>query len=301
MQTRPVQVFRFDRDIAMKLPDGDRSAQLGQLLGPSAIDQAGLLYLDADDEFSTRSAGSSLLIAVVSGAGYAMVAGRDPFEFVASQALVFEANESWSVRASVPIVALCAEGTFELWAVAVTKELEVVTYDPAWPDSFARIRDALEPVVGDVALRIDHVGSTAVPDLDAKPIIDLDVVVAHEDSVSAVVTRLADAGYRWRGDLGVPGREVFDAPADSPLPTHHLYLVVEGNRAHLNHLLLRDELRNDPQLRHDYAALKRRNAELARGNMDIYIAAKANFVADVLTRARRERGLAPVDYWVPDA
>jgi GrpB-like predicted nucleotidyltransferase (UPF0157 family) len=295
-----MQVFRFDRDIAMKLREGGRAAQLGQILGPSAIDHAGVLYLDAGEHYCARSAGSSQIIAVISGSGVASVAERAPFSFGDSQALVFDASEPWRVDASEPVIALCAEGTFELWAVAVTKDLEVVAYDDSWPGDFATIQGALNSLVSGLAVRIDHVGSTAVPGLDAKPIIDVDVVVERVDDIAAATQQLSEAGYRWRGDLGVAGREAFDTPSDSTLPTHHLYLVVDHNEAHLNHVLLRDALREDPSLREEYGQLKRRNVELAQGNMDIYLAAKAGFVAAVLASAREERGLSPAEYWTPE-
>lgn len=84
------------------------------------------------------------------------------------------------------------------------------------------------------------------------------------------------------------------------LPPHHLYLVVENNKAHLDHVLLRDLLRADARARDRYAELKRANVLLAQGDIDVYVAAKAQFVADLLTRARAERGLEPAIYWIPD-
>ncbi|MGC2485809.1 MAG: GrpB family protein [Acidimicrobiales bacterium] len=295
-----MQVFRFDRDIAMTLSHGDGVAQLGQLLGPSALEQAGILYLNEGDHFAPPPSTSSQLVAVMSGSCEAVVNGAAPLIVTAHQALVLDEDETWRLRAAQPFVALFAHGVFELWAVAVTQELEVVPYDESWPASFDRITAELSPLIRDVALRIDHVGSTSVPGLAAKAIIDLDIVVARVDEVPAAIDRLISAGYRWRGDLGVTGREAFQPPPDSELPSHHLYLVVENNRAHLDHVLLRDALRNDALLRDEYGALKHSNAEIARGNMDVYVAAKAQFVAGVLARAREERGLAPVAYWVPD-
>jgi GrpB-like predicted nucleotidyltransferase (UPF0157 family) len=151
-----------------------------------------------------------------------------------------------------------------------------------------------------VALRIDHVGSTSVPGLAAKPIIDMDIVVAGEDDVRPVIDRLHAIGYRWRGDLGVVGREAFRRPADDGLPDHHLYLVVENSRAHLDHWLLRDRLRQDPDARDRYAALKRRSVELADRDLDVYVAAKAGVVAELLTEARAAGGWPPVAYGEPD-
>ena len=182
----------------------------------------------------------------------------------------------------------------------MTRDIVVADYDPEWPGWFEAVCRRVWPVIEDIALRIDHVGSTAVPRLAAKPIIDMDIVVAAEEGVRRVIDRLAPSGYRWCGDLGVRGREAFEPPRDEGLPAHHLYLVVENNRAHADHWLLRDALREDGEARARYAALKRRNAELAGGDMDVYVAAKARFVAELLTRARAARGLPAVTYWDPD-
>lgn len=158
------------------------------------------------------------------------------------------------------------------------------------------------PAVAELALRVDHVGSTAVPGLAAKPIVDLDVVLPREDLVEPATRRLERLGYRWLGELGVPGREAFLAEpgsAATDLPAHHLYVVVEDNRAHLDHWLLRDLLRGDAEARRRYGELKRQNAATAGGDIDRYGQAEAALVAELLARARAERGLEPVEYWQP--
>jgi GrpB-like predicted nucleotidyltransferase (UPF0157 family) len=181
----------------------------------------------------------------------------------------------------------------------VSGEIVVTDYDPDWPSWFETIQLNLWPIVDGLAIRIDHVGSTAVAGLAAKPIIDLDVVVGSLDKVGPVIERLALIGCHWRGDLGVVGREAFGPLPMEGLPAHHLYLVVENNRAHVDHWLLRDFLREDPKARERYAALKRRNAELAKGDIDFYVAAKAGLVAELLTKARALKGLPPETYWDP--
>ncbi len=193
------------------------------------------------------------------------------------------------------------EGAFDVWAMSVTRNIVVDEYDPAWPGWFDQVAARVWPAVHDVALRIDHVGSTSVPGLAAKPIIDMDIVVASDDHIEPVIERLAGIGYRWRGDLGVEGRQAFEAVDECAPPAHHLYLVVEDNTAHLNHVLLRDLLRQDATARERYAALKRANVDLAAGDTDVYVAAKAALVAELLARARAERGFAPVEYWTPGA
>jgi GrpB-like predicted nucleotidyltransferase (UPF0157 family) len=187
-----------------------------------------------------------------------------------------------------------------VWALGVTRPIVVSDYDAQWPAWFERVHERVWPAVEDVALRIDHVGSTSVPGLAAKPIIDMDVVVASDHAVQPVIDCLAAIGYRWLGDLGVVGRPAFGPPGDSDLPPHNLYLVVENNKAHLDHWLLRDLLRDDAEARQRYAALKRENARRAQGDLDVYVAAKARLVAELLTRARRDRGLPPESYWDPE-
>src|SRR3954469_13377158 len=177
--------------------------------------------------------------------------------------------------------------------MSVGRTIVVCDYDPEWPRWFETICKRLWPAVEGVALRIDHVGSTSVPDLAAKPIIDMDIVVASDELVRPAIEGLVRIGYRWRGDLGVTGRQAFFHPPHSDLPAHNLYLVVEDNKAHLDHWLLRDLLRADPEARDRYAQLKRDNVVRADGDIDVYVAAKAALVAELLTRARTARGLSP--------
>ncbi len=178
-------------------------------------------------------------------------------------------------------------------------EIAVLDYDHEWARWFDAVYAYVWPAIRDVALRIEHVGSTAVPGLAAKPIIDVDIVVTLEHDISRVVDRLSGIGYRWRGDLGVPGREAFSQPPGAGLPPNNLYAVVEDSKAHMDHWLLRDLLVEDPQARERYAALKRANAERAGGDIDVYVAAKAGFVAELPARSRAMKGLPPETYWDP--
>src|ERR1043166_1035015 len=98
---------------------------------------------------------------------------------------------------------------------------------PEWPRVFQEIADRLLPMLVDVPVEIEHVGSTAVPGLASKPIIDIDIVVERSDDIPLVIERLAALGYEHQGDRGVTGREAFGAPDGSP--DHHLYAVVRAN------------------------------------------------------------------------
>jgi GrpB-like predicted nucleotidyltransferase (UPF0157 family) len=165
----------------------------------------------------------------------------------------------------------------------------VVPYDPAWPATFALVRDRLAHALGKLAAGIEHVGSTAVAGLDAKPIVDVDVVIRHDDDLPAVAARLATLGYAQLGDLGVVGREAFRTPPG--LPRHHVFVCAAGAAALQAHLSLRDALRADPDLAAAYGALKHELAERYRDDRDAYAEGKSAFIASALRghHERRER------------
>lgn len=170
----------------------------------------------------------------------------------------------------------------------------VVPYDTRWPEQFAALRCRVDAALTAIAHETIHVGSTAVPGLAAKPIIDLDVVVPERSLAAAAIAALAAAGWRHEGDLGVPGREAFEPVPDPAY--HHLYLVVAGSPAHRDHLDLRDYLRAHPAECERYAALKQTLAPLLATDRDAYLTGKADLVAELLKRARQP-GSSPT----PDA
>ena len=159
----------------------------------------------------------------------------------------------------------------------------VVEYDPSWPDTFEVLRRPVWAAVRDVAVSVEHVGSTAVPGLAAKPIIDMDVVVASPDNLSEAIERLATMGYVHRGNLGIDGREAFDSPQG--LPAHHLYLCLGESAALANHLALRDFLRRDSGAAAEYSRIKRQLAQRFPDDIDSYIAGKTDFILTVLRNA----------------
>jgi GrpB-like predicted nucleotidyltransferase (UPF0157 family) len=160
----------------------------------------------------------------------------------------------------------------------------IVAYDEAWPNTFIRIRARLAPVVETDGARIEHVGSTAVPGLAAKPIVDVDVVVPSASDFETVTDRLGALGYAPEGDMGIAGRLAFAPPSGQP--HHHLYVVVDGSPPHRDHVDLRDYLRSHPAEIERYAARKRELADLARNDPVMYTAAKAEIIRELLARAR---------------
>lgn len=294
-----MRIFRFDEEVAIPISEFGSRFRLCPLTGDDARVRVQVMHLPPDGLIGRHVATVQQLFALVAGAGW--VSGQDDERrgVKAGYAALWEAGEEHEAGSAGGLTAVCIEGGFDVWAMSVTRHIVVGDYDPAWPSWFETVRGRVWPAIEDTAMRIDHVGSTSVPGLAAKPIIDMDIVVASEAEVRPVIERLATVGYRWRGDLGVTGREAFEPVRDEGLPPHHLYLVVEDNKAHLDHWLLRDLLRSDADARDRYAALKKRNADLANNDMDVYVAAKAALVAELLARARAESGRAPETYWEP--
>jgi GrpB-like predicted nucleotidyltransferase (UPF0157 family) len=162
------------------------------------------------------------------------------------------------------------------------KTIIVVDYDPAWPDVFKRLLSKVWPLVSDFALSVEHVGSTAVPGLAAKPIIDMSIVVPSEAEVQLAIERLATIGYLHRGNLGVEGREAFQSPAESP--AHHLYVCQQSSPGLQNHLAVRDYLRLHRETAQAYSELKKKLAREFPHDIESYLDGKTDFLLDVLRR-----------------
>jgi GrpB-like predicted nucleotidyltransferase (UPF0157 family) len=159
----------------------------------------------------------------------------------------------------------------------------VSDYDPNWPGLFQSLRKRIADALGDMAAAIEHVGSTAVPDLAAKPIIDIDVLLASETMLPAAIEQLASLGYIHRGTLGIPEREAFLAPANDP--PHHLYVCPPRSAEFRRHMAFRDYLRAHPEDAKIYGDLKIALAERFREDRPAYNTAKGEFVAQLTSRA----------------
>lgn len=159
----------------------------------------------------------------------------------------------------------------------------IADYDPEWPDLFKKLRVAIASVLGDLAAAIEHVGSTAVPGLAAKPVIDIDVLLASADDLPRAIERLALLGYVHRGDLGVTGREAFSQPLGQP--AHHLYVCPPDSIEYRRHIAFRDHLRAYPESARLYGELKRILGAEFRHDREKYNTGKTEFVNNLLRAA----------------
>lgn len=163
--------------------------------------------------------------------------------------------------------------------------VDVVAYREEWATQFRVVAVGLRQALATIpSAHVEHVGSTSVPGLAAKPVIDIDVVVERDEMRQAILA-LESLGYVHRGDLGVAGREAFRAPDEDP--RRNVYVCEAGTLNVRNHLAVREVLRRREDLRDEYAAVKRTLA--ADPDMDIgrYIAGKS----DVLQRVLAESSL----------
>ena len=162
-----------------------------------------------------------------------------------------------------------------------TKKVTVLPYDRRWKVAFEAIRQELESALGELALRVEHVGSTSVEGLSAKPCIDIDLVIKDYTVLDAVVKRLACIGYFHEGDLGIAGREAFRYTDKPHLQMHHLYVCPQTSEELRRHVVFRDYLRNHPEAVERYSRVKEEAAMLFPNDIDGYMKHKSPCIEEL--------------------
>jgi GrpB-like predicted nucleotidyltransferase (UPF0157 family) len=156
----------------------------------------------------------------------------------------------------------------------------VLSYDSNWPKAFEEIRKSLGEKILSQAIAVEHVGSTSVPNLAAKPIIDLDLVIP-KGQFELFKAHLEELGYQHEGDNGIPGREAFRYESKPQLLKHHLYVCEENSLELHKHLTFRNWLRNHTEDREAYAAVKMEMAEKFRQDRDAYQNGKSAIIEEI--------------------
>lgn len=165
-------------------------------------------------------------------------------------------------------------------------------YNPEWKIEYEKIAQILQVTLGDLAIAIQHVGSTSIVGMLAKPIIDIDIIIEDKEILKEIASRLEKLGYQNRGEQGVEGRFAFRQRMDfesmiTPLrkrQLHHLYVCYSDSLALKNHLLFRDALMNDENLKAQYAQLKRALIEDENLSRSEYAKQKTAFILSVLAK-----------------
>jgi GrpB-like predicted nucleotidyltransferase (UPF0157 family) len=187
---------------------------------------------------------------------------------------------------------------------SVPVHVSVLPYDPAWPTKFDAIKASIAEILSHTPyLSIEHVGSTSVPGLWAKPIIDIDIIVAPisgstspeawEQAIKPVAETLVQHGFLSKGWMNVPGRWCIKSPDQNP--KRNIYICVQGCLALRNHLGVRRVLRGNDTLRDEYSEVKRKLSEQVYSHIDFYTEGKTpillkilNLVEDITAEERNE-------------
>jgi len=174
----------------------------------------------------------------------------------------------------------------------VGRRIEVIDYDPHWIADFQRESAMLARIFNHRVVDIQHIGSTSVPNLAAKPIIDILIVLDHTDDIDSFNRFMEALGYRVRGECldaivpGTPGRFYFTRETNG-VRSHHVHICAKGHADILDKLAFRDYLRAHETVARGYADLKRRLAIEHRFDNIGYMRGKDAFVKSVLANARR--------------
>jgi len=162
-----------------------------------------------------------------------------------------------------------------------TKHVIVEDYDVRWKEQFQQIRAELAIALQETCSSIEHVGSTSVEGLAAKPIIDIDVVIADQSILSEVIRRLENIGYSYEGDLGIKDREAFKYIGKEHLMEHHLYVCPADSSELKRHLTFRDYLKSHPEDVWTYSEVKKEGAKFYPEDIDGYITYKTKCIEEI--------------------
>ena len=165
-------------------------------------------------------------------------------------------------------------------------EFKVEEYDFIWINWFNQLKTYFEKQLSDLVLRIEHVGSTAVPGMVAKPIIDLDLVI-EETIFNQIRIKLEQLGYIHQGDLGIEEREAFkllNEGLKQSLPPHHLYVCKEDSIELKRHIALREFLKRNSKERKEYSEIKRKLYKKFKDDKESYIEGKDSIIKGILSK-----------------
>jgi GrpB-like predicted nucleotidyltransferase (UPF0157 family) len=173
-------------------------------------------------------------------------------------------------------------------------DIYLADYDPRWPLLFEEERERLKAAIGEWSADIQHVGSTSIPGIAAKPIIDIAVHLRSLVDALYCITPLMELGYECLGEFGIPGRIYFRKRTDQPIRgqshegigrTHQIHMYELTNEQYEKQIVFRDYLRAHPDALKDYEALKRQLAERHARDVEAYAMAKSDFVQSILRSA----------------
>ena len=166
-----------------------------------------------------------------------------------------------------------------------TKNVVVEKWNPQWKYEYEKIVASLGKDIIYNSIKIEHIGSTSVEGLSAKPVIDLDIVV-EKDKFAIIKELLNKKGYEHEGDLGIEGREAFSYSGKEELMTHHLYVCPKDSKELFKHITFRNFLKNNPALAAEYSKVKEQAAVLYPDDIDKYMEFKSEIIEKIYKKCR---------------
>lgn len=166
----------------------------------------------------------------------------------------------------------------------MVRKIQVVPYDSRWPGRFAREADRLRAIFGAQVVAIHHIGSTAIPNISAKPIIDVLVEVVSIAAIDAFNQEMIERSYLPKGEFGIPGRRFFIKGTEERR-SHHVHVFQAGDPEMQRHLAFRDYMIAHPEEAEAYSVLKRELAREFPHDAEGYMAGKNDFIVEVERKA----------------
>ena len=160
--------------------------------------------------------------------------------------------------------------------------MRVVPYDPSWIDLYMTEAALLTPTLGENFMEIHHIGSTAIPNMASKPVIDIMIVVKDINLVDSKNDAMASLDYVARGECGIPMRRFFRKGGNER--THHVHVYQEGSPHIADHLKFRDHMRGNPQSAQEYMALKESLSKKYLYEREHYTNGKNDFIQRILKK-----------------
>jgi GrpB-like predicted nucleotidyltransferase (UPF0157 family) len=156
----------------------------------------------------------------------------------------------------------------------------VVPYDPSWSAEFIAEAARIRLAVGDLVVAVHHIGSTSIPGIFAKPVIDILLEVYNIQTLDARSAALVELGYEAKGEFGIPGRRYFRRDSAMETRTHQIHAFEAGNPGNERHLAFRDYMIAHPAIAQQYSLLKQQLAAAHPEDIEAYMAGKDSFIKE---------------------
>ncbi|TFG11015.1 GrpB family protein [Candidatus Heimdallarchaeota archaeon] len=164
--------------------------------------------------------------------------------------------------------------------------VELKTYNPKWREFYEQESKVISSQISDFLVDIQHIGSTAIPGIIAKPIIDIAVAINSLENIAKIIEPLSEIGFVYRGEQGIPDRHLFIKGGEE-LRTHHIHVMHKSHYEWKKHILFRDYLLNHPEEVQKYSELKRRLEKQFKQDRESYTESKSEFIEGILEKANQ--------------